>query len=307
MWRWRDPVVIVCAAILITALPWLALESPHQFITRGHITTAFETLRKTRPSAIVAARDLYRVYAFSPRRSSSLTPAARRAIISSTAIMLTRVLIAPQLLNMYINIRTRSEALRLELDSLSMAVSLSFIMLLAILPIFSVPFFETLDIAINYTLSLFHFASGSFSDVWAAICTVYAVEVLPSHCREKGFALTVSIYQALRVVFESISPIPFDYYEPDDSGVSKVAGVYRLAAMCTFPVTLVLVIFVVRETRKVPLEDMGHLFEARNRDLALYQVRVVWPYLFRRYVLWQKVVLEPFEESRYGRGAIALE
>ncbi|PYI33460.1 hypothetical protein BP00DRAFT_392542 [Aspergillus indologenus CBS 114.80] len=283
MWRWRDPLVIVCAAILITALPWLALESPHQSITRGHITTAFQTLRKTRPSAIVAARDLYRVYVSSPRRSSSLTPAARRAIISSTAIMLTRVLIAPQPLNMYINIRTRSEASRLELDSLSMAVSLSFIMLLgnstidanrygrrrgltlglAILPIFSVPFFETLDIAINYTLSLFHFASGSFSDIWAAICTVYAVEVLPSHCR----GITAGFVSHHASCF------------------------YRLAAMCSFPVTLVLVIFAMRETRKVPLEDMGHLLEARNRDLALYQ----------------KVVLEPFEESRYGGGAIALE
>lgn len=76
--------------------------------------------------------------------------------------------------------------------------------------------------------------------------------------------------------------------------------------MCAIAVATGLTHSFMRETAKIPLEDMEKLFEARDRDTILYQMTIVWPYLFRRYVLWQNVALEPFEESQYGAGAIAL-
>ncbi|GLA86684.1 hypothetical protein AtubIFM56815_010954 [Aspergillus tubingensis] len=63
--------------------------------------------------------------------------------------------------------------------------------------------------------------------------------------------------------------------------------------MCAIAVATGLTHSFMRETARIPLEDMEKLFEARDRDTILY-------------VLWQNVALEPFEESQYGAGAIAL-
>lgn len=70
--------------------------------------------------------------------------------------------------------------------------------------------------------------------------------------------------------------------------------------------SLVLIYFLMRETSKVAFEDMEQVFEGRTRDIVSYRVKVVLPYLFRRYILWRQVKLEPFEESRYSGGGIIL-
>lgn len=62
-----------------------------------------------------------------------------------------------------------------------------------------------------------------------------------------------------------------------------------------------------RETKNLGLEEVPLTFEAPTRNLVLYRLFVEVPYLFRRYVLQQNVEFLPFEDSKYGGGAIALD
>lgn len=99
---------------------------------------------------------------------------------------------------------------------------------------------------------------------------------------------------------------PSRYPDGDPRHLDCFIALYRAIQKYTIPIVSVLTWVFMRETAKIPLEDMEKLFEARNRDILLYQVKIVWPYLFKKYIFWQNVVLEPFDESRYGTSAIAL-
>lgn len=62
-----------------------------------------------------------------------------------------------------------------------------------------------------------------------------------------------------------------------------------------------------RETKNLALEEVPLAFEAPTRNLILYRLSVEIPYIFRRYVLRQNVEFLPFEDSKYGGGAISLD
>ncbi|GLA73022.1 hypothetical protein AtubIFM55763_003921 [Aspergillus tubingensis] len=189
-------IVIIPIAISFSfSLRHMTLESPYQCIAQGHMASSLQALYKARPSKIVAARDLYRIYATSPLESSRASQSARRAIIYSVTIML-------------------------------------------------------------------------------------LIDLKPYY--------------------------PFRYPDGGPRPSDLITALCRIMHMCAIAVATGLTHSFMRETARIPLEDMEKLFEARDRDTILYQMTIVWPYLFRRYVLWQNVALEPFEESQYGAGAIAL-
>jgi hypothetical protein len=108
---------------------------------------------------------------------------------------------------------------------------------------------------------------------------------------EAGFTITMLIYNTVFAFVKIISTRP-SYY-------TKYLSV-------SFPVSFVLVYFLMRETKKVAFEDMEQPFASQTRDVVSYRVKVVLPYLFRRSILWRNVELEPFEESRYSGGGIRL-
>jgi hypothetical protein len=62
-----------------------------------------------------------------------------------------------------------------------------------------------------------------------------------------------------------------------------------------------------RETKGVPLEDVGRIFDTPTRNLVLYRVNVHLPYLFKRYILFKDVDLTPLEDSRYRFAAVTLD
>ena len=71
--------------------------------------------------------------------------------------------------------------------------------------------------------------------------------------------------------------------------------------------SFLLVWLVMRETKKVPLEDMTDIWDIPTRNLVLYRVKVHLPYLFKRYLLWKNVDLVPLEDSQYRFAPIALD
>ncbi|GAQ41065.1 hypothetical protein AKAW_00344 [Aspergillus niger] len=255
-------IVIIPIAISFSfSLRHMTLESPYQCIAQGHMASSLQALYKARPSKIVAARDLYRIYATSPLESSRASQSARRAIIYSVTIMLAFVLIVP---------------LNLNLDSMRF---------------------------VRFCMQIL------LSTGLSAVATVYAVEILPYRCRDKGYAITVSVYNTVRVLVQLIDLKPYYPFRYPDGGPRPsdlTTALCRIMHMCAIAVATGLTHSFMRETARIPLEDMEKLFEARDRDTILYQMTIVWPYLFKRYVLWQNVALEPFEESQYGAGAIAL-
>ncbi|KAL4916465.1 hypothetical protein BDW62DRAFT_202621 [Aspergillus aurantiobrunneus] len=60
-------------------------------------------------------------------------------------------------------------------------------------------------------------------------------------------------------------------------------------------------------TKGLALEEIAATFDVSIIDRAAYRLHVHVPYMFRRFILWRNVELEPFEESRYYRGAVRLE
>ncbi|GKZ30604.1 hypothetical protein AbraIFM66950_009684 [Aspergillus brasiliensis] len=265
---WIHVTILPIAALFIVSLPHMALESPYQFIPRGHMATSLQTLYKTRPAKIVAARDLYRIYAASSSESSLASQSTRRATISSITIMLIQALMIPP------------ELLRVHLFNS----------------------YDTQDFARSIMSSSSSLALTAFSGVFRLIDNKRFGQRRHGSTLDKLYAITISVNSILRV-FVQIRDTKNGFRHMDTFIYS-----WQAVQIFTVPVAFVIMSFLMRETANIPLEDMEKVFEARTRDIVLYQVKVAWPYLFKRYVLWRrKVVLEPFEESRYGTGAIALE
>ncbi|OJJ77886.1 hypothetical protein ASPBRDRAFT_50710 [Aspergillus brasiliensis CBS 101740] len=256
----------------------MALESPYQFIPRGHMATSLQTLYKTRPAKIVAARDLYRIYAASSSESSLASQSTRRATISSIIIMLIQALMIPP------------ELLRVHLFNS----------------------YDTQDFARSIMSSSSSFAITAFSGIFRLIdhkrfgqrrflfllrhldCVLLPLLLIVSRLFRGGHGLRCRG-----------ASVPLSRYEspPDTDCTALVEGLnghfthmdsfiysWQAVQLYTVPVAILIVSFLMRETANIPLEDMEKVFEARTRDIVLYQM-----------------VLEPFEESRYGTGAIALE
>ena len=198
---WVHIIILPIAALYIVSLPHMALDSPYQFMARGHIATSLQTLYKTRSSNIVAARDLYRIYVASSFESSRANQSPRRVIISITIMLIQVLMIPPELLTGHLlNSNATESVVRTTLFSSSCfvlgAISVVcsaidhdrfgqrrflFVLVLIIMQLLflMIPFdFSSLgilivSISIHYMLSV----------VFAAVATVYAVEVLPYHCR----------------------------------------------------------------------------------------------------------------------------
>ncbi|RAH59935.1 hypothetical protein BO85DRAFT_253924 [Aspergillus piperis CBS 112811] len=280
-------IVIIPIAISFTSsLRHMTLESPYQCIAQGHMASSLQALYKARPSKIVAARDLYRIYATSPLESSR----AIVAMFSSTGFALAIIASLFQLMD-YNRWGQRHYLLS------------RILMLQAFV----------LIVPLNLNLDSMRFVRFCMqillSTGLSAVATVYAVEILPYRCRDKGYAITVSVYNTVRVLVQLIDLKPYYPFHYPDGGPRPsdlITALCRIMHMCAIAVATGLTHSFMRETAKIPLEDMEKLFEARDRDTILYQMTIVWPYLFRRCVLWQNVALEPFEESQYGAGAIAL-
>lgn len=193
-------IVIIPIAISFSfSLRHMTLESPYQCIAQGHMASSLQALYKARPSKIVAARDLYRIYATSPLESSRASQSARRAIIYSVTIMLVRILMIPS--------EQVTEHLLGKTDIYQVvAMSLSTVFALAIIA----SLFQLMDynrwgqrhyllsrilmiqafvliVPLNLNLDSMRFVRFCMqillSTGLSAVATVYAVEILPYRCR----------------------------------------------------------------------------------------------------------------------------
>lgn len=193
-------IVIIPIAISFSfSLRHMTLESPYQCIAQGHMASSLQALYKARPSKIVAARDLYRIYATSPLESSRASQSARRAIIYSVTIMLVRILMIPS--------EQVTEHLLGKTDIYQVvAMSLSTVFALAIIA----SLFQLMDynrwgqrhyllsrilmiqafvliVPLNLNLDSMRFVRFCMqillSTGLSAVATVYAVEILPYRCQ----------------------------------------------------------------------------------------------------------------------------
>ncbi|CAK48408.1 hypothetical protein An11g05090 [Aspergillus niger] len=254
----------------------MALDSPYQFMARGHIATSLQTLYKTRSSNIVAARDLYRIYVASSFESSRANQSPRRVIISITIMLIQVLMIPPELLTGHLlNSNATENVVRM-----TMVFSSCFALSAISVVYSSIDHNQLLGHPDRVILHSIHALSRLFRGGYGVRC--------------RGASVPLSRYGALSdaalgdCLLDAKFSNPNGYVRDLASFLVSCRAVQRY----TVPVAFVVLYFFMRETAKIPLEDMGRVFEARNRDLVLYQV-----------------VLEPFEESRYGNrtGAIALD
>lgn len=198
---WVHIIILPIAALYILSLPHMALDSPYQFMARGHIATSLQTLYKTRSSNIVAARDLYRIYVASSFESSRANQSPRRVIISITIMLIQVLMIPPELLTGHLlNSNATENVVRMTmvfsscfaLSAISVVYSsidhnqvgqrrFLFVLVLIIMQLlFLVIPFDFSSLAILIVSFCIQFM---LSVVFSAVATVYAVEVLPYHCR----------------------------------------------------------------------------------------------------------------------------
>ncbi|KAK2766642.1 hypothetical protein FQN54_005953, partial [Arachnomyces sp. PD_36] len=176
--------IFTTSGLLVLSLPYIAVESPRRSVLNGDLKTALRTLYKTRPSRLIAARDFYRIHVASiskskpqqPQNIATLSaclanPTLRRATISSVIIMLTRVLIIPFEL-----------VLQAAEPSSSSDTQLIVGLLLSVRGLVFTYFLNALIDRIRRRRLLLGFIVFGAMDI-SAICTTYAVEVLPSAYR----------------------------------------------------------------------------------------------------------------------------
>lgn len=85
--------------------------------------------------------------------------------------------------------------------------------------------------------------------------------------------------------------------------IQPLTNFLRLSNLIGF----ILAFFLMRETKNMTLEEVPSAFEAPTRNVIRYRLFVEIPYILRHYVLRQNVEFLPFEDSKYGGGAIALD
>lgn len=206
--------IIPVAASLILSLRYMTLESPYQLVARGHIASALQTLYKSRLSKIVAARDLYRIYATSSFESSLASQSARRATTYSITFMLTRALIiSPELLTEHLLNRPETDISRLTLMISSKGFGLGAIaiiwywtdcdrlgerrfMLLRVLIMQLLYLILPLDPYVYD--SLVYFCIQIALSVGLSVVTmVYAVEVFPYSCRGMDSSSNAAVVERL--------------------------------------------------------------------------------------------------------------
>ncbi|KAI0095961.1 hypothetical protein F4814DRAFT_178411 [Daldinia grandis] len=324
--NWR----LMLGAPFIPAVPLLCLiylcpESPRWLMKKNRYAEAWTSMNKLRNNPIQVARDIYYIHAqlsienqltsktnYVTRFTQLFTiPRVRRASIAAFTVMIAQQMCGINIIAFYSTTVFVDAGYN---DFQAMLCSFGFGL---VNWLFAFPAFWTIDTFGRRSLLLFTFPQMMWTLLAAGLCTLM----------EQGTARTalVALFVFLFGAFYSPGegPVPFTYSAEVFPLSHREVGMGFAVATClfwasvlsmTFPfildrlhtvgafglyagfnlVALVMIFFLVPETKQRTLEELDYVFAVPNRKFARYQVTKALPYGFKRWVLFQRnAVLEP--------------
>ncbi|KAL4882907.1 hypothetical protein BJY04DRAFT_226921 [Aspergillus karnatakaensis] len=324
-WRLQVGSAFIPAVPLVFGV-YMCPESPRWYIKKGRFPDAYNSLSRTRNHSLLAARDLYYIYAqikveqeiagegtYVARFIELFTiPRVRRATLAAFTVMIAQQMCGINIVAFYSS-TIFAEAGATGNGPLWASWGFGLVNFL-----FAFPALWTIDTFGRRSLLLFTFPQMAWT-LLAAGFSFYVPEDSKAHLGL--IALFVFLFAAFYSPGEG--PVPFAYSAEVFPLSHREVGMSFAVAVClgfaaalgnTFPrmldaltpqgafgfyaglnmVAFVMIFLWVPETKQRTLEELDYIFAVPTRTFMRYQVFKVLPWWFRRYVLFQKdATLEP--------------
>ncbi|KAL1987952.1 hypothetical protein VTN96DRAFT_1936 [Rasamsonia emersonii] len=322
-WRLQLGSAFIPAVPLLLGV-YLCPESPRWYIKKGKIAKAYQSLCRLRNTELQAARDLYYIYAQVKieqelaGESNYLTrfiqlftiPRVRRATLASFTVMIAQQMCGINIVAFYSS-TVFADAGASVTGALLASWGFGLVNFL-----FAFPAVWTIDTYGRRALLLFTFPQMAWTLLAAGFC--FFVK------GEKAQLGSVAFFVFLFAAFYSPGegPVPYTYSAEVFPLSHREVGMSWAVATClgwaavlsiTFPrmlsamtatgafgfyaglnvTALLMIFFWVPETKQRTLEELDYIFAVPTRTHMRYQLTKALPYWFKRYVLRQKVTLEP--------------
>ncbi|KAI2620986.1 hypothetical protein GGS26DRAFT_299890 [Hypomontagnella submonticulosa] len=324
--NWR----LMLGAPFIPAVPLLCLiylcpESPRWYMKKNRYPEAWRSMILLRNNPIQVARDIYYIHAQLAiekeivKKSNYITrftqlftiPRVRRANIAAFTVMIAQQMCGINIIAFYsttVFVESGYDQFQAMLCSFGFGL---------VNWLFAFPAFWTIDTFGRRSLLLFTFPNMMWTLLAAGLCTLMPI----STARTALVALFVFLFGAFYSPGEG--PVPFTYSAEVYPLSHREVGMGFAVATClfwaavlsmTFPfilkrldtvgafglyagfnlVAVIMIFFLVPETKQRTLEELDYVFAVPNRKFASYQVTKALPWWFKRYCLFQRnAVLEP--------------
>ncbi|KAI0139603.1 general substrate transporter [Hypoxylon sp. NC0597] len=324
--NWR----LMLGAPFIPAVPLLCLiylcpESPRWLMKKNRYADAWRSLNKLRSNPIQVARDIYYIHAQLSieqqivSKSNYVTrfvqlftiPRVRRANIAAFTVMIAQQMCGINIIAFYsttVFVESGYDQFQAMLCSFGFGL---------VNWLFAFPAFWTIDTFGRRSLLLFTFPQMMWTLLAAGLCTLlpigttrtalvalfvflfaafyspgegpvpftYSAEVYPLSHREVGMGFAVATCLFWAAVLSMTFPFILDRLQ--------TVGAFGLYAGFNF-VAVIMIFFLVPETKQRTLEELDYVFAVPNRKFAKYQVTKALPWWFKRWVFFQRnAVLEP--------------
>ncbi|KAK4175773.1 putative arabinose-proton symporter [Triangularia setosa] len=318
--NWR----LMLGAPFIPAVPLLVLiyfcpESPRWYMKKNRYGKAWDAMIRLRNHPIQVARDIFYIHSqleleeqllrnssYLQRMAELFTiPRVRRATLAAFTVMIAQQMCGINIIAFY-STTIFKEAGQDDFQALLASFGFGLVNWL-----FAFPAFWTIDTFGRRSLLLFTFPQMTWTLLAAGLCTLL----------EQGTARTalVALFVYLFAAFYSPGegPVPFTYsaevfplsHREVGMGFSVATCLFWAAVLgMTFPflldttgtvgafgcyagfnaVAMIMIFFWVPETKQKTLEELDYVFAVPTKKFAGYQVKHVFPWWFKRWVLWRR-------------------
>ncbi|GFF63551.1 hypothetical protein IFM62136_05681 [Aspergillus lentulus] len=311
---------------------WTLPESPRLCIAQEDMRSAYETMCRLTKVKVQAARDIYQIYISAETGHHNLglrdfltVPSLRRAALSSAGVALAVTLLSigvetPQpgvlsniltyaaesgplkvilmllaaifLIRIYWILNRSSSLKRRRLQLLVQLAMVAFLILSQ--PVCEQRWWIAIRCAASYMLE-------GLIGISRIIAATYTAELFPLRYRTLGMALGTSVAFSSNAILLLI-----DLYLPFSSVFVRLSYPFVAFVLCVHVSALIAVYFLMVDTHGQTLEEINAGFETPMRKIWAYRMQLELPHILKRSLFWKRAQLQPFEESRYNTGGIAL-
>ncbi|OCF33741.1 sugar transporter [Kwoniella heveanensis BCC8398] len=324
-WRLQLGSAFIPAFILMMGI-WFTPESPRWLMKKGRYDKAFASFLKLRAHPIISARDYYYSHViyeeekhlaagsnyFTRLRDCFTVPRIRRANYGASTVMIAQQMCGINIISFY------SSTIFTDVGYTDVQALYASLGYGAVQVVFTIPTLFLIDTVGRRKLCLITFplmcifllAAGlsllkttgprggrigpvvlfvylftiAYSLGEGPVAFQYSAEVFPTIQREQGMAWAVFINN----FFAGVLSITF----PRMRTVMTSTGAFGFYAGLNL-IAWGMIFFFVRETKQLTLEEIDQVFSVPTAQYVGYETRVMIPYFFKKYILFQKIPAPP--------------